>query len=482
MDGSEAGQSDDPPQPALRLATTGPVRWIVTFVLIWAGTLAASRVWAQAEPLAHPAAPSVSTLVAMISIMLMASACISGSETALFSLGRLDLLHLRKSGGSGARAAASLLDSPHDTLTTILVLNSLINIAVSFAMGTLTELMFSGAKAIGFALAAFGATTLVVVFGEAIPKCVALSQPQYFSRLLSPPIYIASKAIFPLRWVINALLAPIYRRLRIVGEDVEAEVSEEELKAVINAGEMSMALEKEEREMIHGVFELRHTFADEIMTPRTDVIAFPDTLDQREMLDKLRETPHSRALIYHENLDDIVGFLLAKEALLHPDTPWRDFIRAAPILPMRIRLLELLKAFRRHMTKIAVLVDEFGGCAGIVTLHDLMEEIVGDMAERHDTDRGELALVEPGLWIVNGRMHIEDLGDEIGTRFPEDLGSTIGGFVMNTLGRVPGAGEEVRHDGFVIRVTRMLGRRVMELQIQREIALVENGESKEAAS
>jgi putative hemolysin len=244
-------------------------------------------------------------------------------------------------------------------------------------------------------------------------------------------------------------------------------VSEEELKVMISSGEVSQVLEEDEREMIDGVFDLRRTVAAEIMTPRMSINAVPDDLEQDEMVRRLRELPTSRVLVYHESLDELVGFLLVKEVLLNPLEPWRKHLRESFCVPDGIGLLDLLRSFRTQRTKMAVVVDEYGGVEGIVTLQDLLEEIVGDMYEQHEHQRQDLIELEPGHWRVLGSLTISELGDELEVSFPEQRGRTVGGFVMNTLGRIPRVGDEVQHEDLILRVETMVARRVNTVLVER---------------
>lgn len=401
----------------------------------------------------------------VLAVLLMASGLISGSETALFSLNKLDVIQAHNKALRVNRVLIKLLDRPNDTLTTVLVLNNLVNVALSLTAGALTEFYFSGPSVGGFAVAAIGATGVLLVFGEVVPKCVAQARAPAFARLTAWPTAFASYVLTPVRAVMNRFIALMFRKLNVEETRITDRVSEEELKAIMTAGEVSTLLEEDEREMIAGVFELGATFAEEIMVPRTEVTVLADTLSQQEMLDELRGASHSRVLIYHGEIDHLDGFVLAKEILLNPERPWREGIREITCVPQRIRLFDLLTRFRRTSTKITALVDEYGQVAGIVTLHDLLEEIVGDIAERHEQVVSDCQKIGPGRWRVRGQMKLSDLGKELSIDFPDDLGNTIGGFIMNTLGKVPSTGAELRFEGLTLKVTRMVGRRVTHVEI-----------------
>ncbi|MBI3734966.1 CBS domain-containing protein, partial [Candidatus Sumerlaeota bacterium] len=205
--------------------------------------------------------------------------------------------------------------------------------------------------------------------------------------------------------------------------------------------------------------------------------AYPDTLTQEELIAQLRQTDRSRVVVYKKTLDHPLGFLLVKEILLNPATPWREKLREPLLVPLRARLLDLLKKFRYTKSKMALLVDEFGGVSGMITLHDLLEEIVGDIRERHEPARADFQKIAEGFWIASGHMNRGDLAAELDVKFPEDLGTTAGGFIMNSLGHVPSPGDELHWNGFIFKVARMAGRRITQIEIRRATPPTEPADS-----
>ncbi|MEN6627296.1 MAG: hemolysin family protein [Candidatus Sumerlaeia bacterium] len=422
-----------------------------------------------ALPQTPTAAPPPRILGIFFFAMLIGSGLMSACETALFSLDKLDISLMRGSHRWRERSILRLLDRPNDTLITILVINNVVNIAASLSAGALMTGVIGGESTLAFTLAAALATAGILFIGEIVPKMLAHLSPMRMARILSPPLVATAWTITPLRWAIRLGMRGLFRAFKIPEEAAGEDISEEELKAMIGSGEISQVLEQDEREMIDGVFELRGTSVDQILTPRLSVTAFPDDLGQEEMIARLRASTNSRVLIYHDTLDTLVGFLLVKEVLLEPERPWRELVREPVLVPERIGLLDLLQLFRRRRTKMAVVVDEYGAVAGIVTLQDLLEEIVGDIYEKHEHVQSEVVALEPGAhWKVSGAMDVDRLGEQLGAQFPTHLGRTVGGFVMNSLGRIPRVGDEVRQEPYVLRVQQMAGRRVHALDVTRE--------------
>lgn len=399
--------------------------------------------------------------------LLLCSGLISGSETALFSLDKVDLSQLRDRPGLTPRLVVRLLDRPNDTLITILILNNFVNIAITLTVAALTDRLLASAAAEAFTVAAVASTVSILLIGEIFPKMLAHANARLLTRVLAPPLALAAWVMTPVRIVLNRVLHGLHILLHVPETLPDDEVSEEELKVMINSGEVSSVLEEDELEMIGGVFELRHTTIEEILTPRIAVASVPDNISQEEMLERLRQLRVSRVLVFHETLDELVGFLLIKEVLLEPERPWREHLREPLCVPEQMRLLDLLKLFRRKRMKMAVAVDEYGGVAGIVSLQDLLEEIVGDIYEKHEQRQ---VWVEPrgdGRWELNGSVDLETVAEELGVEFPERRGRTIGGFVMNTLERIPEVGDEIEHAGLRLRVEEMAGRRVHRLSVWR---------------
>jgi len=444
-----------------------PARFIFIFALV-TGCALVIQAQAAGDPDSEPWAANSLTLVLLFMGLLVGSGLVSSCETALFSLDKLDVIKLRNSPRWVDLRIVHLLDRPNDTLVTILILNNLINISISLTAVHLMERQFGPrGSAISFAAAALLATTAILLLGEIIPKMLANLRPMRAARLLIPPLTAANWAMKPPRVGLHILLRGLYRIFRIPETAQEEEVSGEELKVMIQTGEVAQVLEQDEREMIDGVFDLRRTVVAEILTPRISLNAVPDDLSQREMIARLQKVPNNRVIVYRESLDQPVGFLLVKEVLLDRDGDWRRHRREPLLVPEQMGLLDLLKRFRQQRTKMAIVVDEYGGLAGIVTLQDLLEEIVGDIYEKQDHHEREIEPLDPDAWRVIGTVGLDELGEELGIDFPEHKGRTVGGFVMNSLGRIPRVGDEVTHQHFALKVEQMIGRRVHRLRLTR---------------
>lgn len=442
------------------------LRGLVCGLAVLGGIGVASLGWAGDSSEAGQVPPG-SFLLWVSSILLLVSGIVSGTETAIFSLDRFEVLRTKSERSASARALTRLLESPNDALTTLLILNNLVNVGLSLAAGALAESYFGGSGAAALGVAGFAVTALIVTFGEVLPKCVAQVHARRWASVMAWPIVACATLLTPFRIVMNAFISSVFERLDVPEATGDEIVSEEELKAMMSGGHASTLLEEDERDMILGVFQLDNTFAEEIMIPRSEVEAVEASLSQKEVLERLRTTHHSRILVYEDDLDQLLGFVLAKEVLLEPERRWQERVREIVCIPCRLRLDELLTQFRRQSAKIAAVVDEYGQVSGIVTLHDLLEEIVGEITERHEKADPEIRRFGENSFAVLGRAKLSDLGRELGIDFPNDLASTAGGFVMNTLGKVPSVGSELSYGGYDFRVKRMMGRRIIELEASR---------------
>ena len=438
------------------------LRGLVCGSAVLGGICIASLGWAADPSPASPHGPGP-VLPWVSLILLLFSGIVSGTETAIFSLDRLEILRAKGEKSPSARALSRLLENPNDALTTLLILNNSVNVGLSLAAGAMAESYFRASGVAALGAAGIAVTASIVTFGEVLPKCVSQVHARRWALAMAWPIAGCATLLTPFRAVMNAFISYVFERLDVPEATEDEIVSEEELKAMMGVGQASTLLEEDERDMILSVFELDNTFAEEIMIPRSEVEAVELSLGQDELLTHLRATHHSRILAYEDDLDNLLGFVLAKEVLLQPDRAWRERVRDIICIPGRMRLDELLTQFRRQSAKIAAVVDEYGQVSGIVTLHDLLEEIVGEITERHEKADPEIRSLDENSFAVLGRAKLSDLSRELGIDFPTDMGSTAGGFIMNTLGKVPNVGAQLAHGGYDFKVKRMMGRRIIEL-------------------
>ncbi len=329
--------------------------------------------------------------------------------------------------------------------------------------------------AVAVVLALAGIAVLYLLLGELAPRALALAGPGRVARAVALPMNLFSTLMAPLLWLINGLAAPIVSRS---GVDVPGAYGRvhgpEEIEALLRHSRAEGVVEEDEEEMIHGVFELTRTVAREVMTPRPDIVAFPETATLDEVLDTAVESGYSRFPVYRESIDDITGVVLIKDLLrwMRRETPG-DFsltavVREPFFIPDTKPVDDLLAELRDHKLHLAVVVDEFGGTDGLVTLEDLMEEIVGDIFDEHDVAEEEIVVLGEGRARIDGGTDPADLIEQFGLGEIDDIEEydTVAGYVIGKLGRIPAAGEIVRLGSAELEVAETIERRVTSLVLR----------------
>jgi CBS domain containing-hemolysin-like protein len=322
-------------------------------------------------------------------------------------------------------------------------------------------------------------TFLHIVLGELAPKSLALLFPERVSLWTAGPLVVFSKILSPFIHLLNASANLILRGVGLTApHEAERVHRPEELEMLITQSYEHGLLAEEPVEMIRAVFDLSETSAAEVMTPRTDIIAVVNTATVEQVKDAFLESGHSRLPVFEGSVDHIIGVVLARDFwpayLDRRQTGIRTLIRAVPFVPESKDLEHLLHEMRRAAAHIAVVLDEYGGTAGIVTVEDLVEEIVGEIKDEHETEVEEIQEMEDGQLRVAGRALVGDLNERFDLRLPEDDYTTVAGYVMGELGRVAALDDEVSFPAGSLRVLEMSGRRIEWLELR--LARREGGE------
>src|SRR5437879_10129306 len=399
-----------------------------------------------------------------LAILVAASAVLTGAEAAYFSLGRA---RLRKLTGSTSEARSPLIERPHDLLVTLLVGITVINIGAAALAATLAEDVF-GVR-YGLLVEIIGMILILTTFGEVLPMTFAVKYPEEFLTLARGPVAWLSVILKPVRSTLGALTT---LTVRIIGSErlAQPELSEEELRTLVDVGASEGVVEREEREMIHKVFELEDTQVRSVMEPRTDMVCLDVETPTAEILPALREHLHSRMPVYEGSIDVIVGILYAKELLpfmegLPPDFDLRAHLHPPYFVPESKRADALLQEFQAKRVQMAIVVDEYGGTAGLVTLEDLLEELVGEIADAYDEPERLIQRVDATTYRVAGKLPIEQLNAATGLKISNEGYDTVGGWVLDLFGRVPRRAERAETAALQLTVekverTRILGGRV----------------------
>jgi CBS domain containing-hemolysin-like protein len=402
-------------------------------------------------------------------IFLFLSAFFSGAETALTSLGKLKVKELMQKGEKWKKTIAIWIEDPNKILTTILIANNVVNIgAASLATALCIEIFKS--KGIGIA---WGVTTfLILEFGEITPKIFARQHAEKLSLLVIKPLRVLSFFLSPL---IKALVFLTNLFLKPLGGEMKKEssfITEEEIRGLISAGEKEGVLEEGEREMLHSIFEFGDTRVSEVMIPRVDMVAIEEGITLDLLLNLIKEKRHSRIPVYREDIDEIVGIFYVKDLLglwrEDQEIKVKDLMRSPYFVPELKKVSDLLHEFQKKKVHMAIVVDEYGGVSGLVTLEDLLEEIVGEIRDEYDVEEILYKRLEDGSILVNAKMDIGEANKKLKINIPEDDDpETVGGFILDLLGRVPRRGEEVEYKNLKIIIVEANEHSLSKLKIKK---------------
>jgi len=398
---------------------------------------------------------------------LAASALLAGAEAAYFSLSRHGTARLEDQEAAGGPPLGRLLEKPHDLLITILVGITLVNIA-SAALATSVATQLFGPRGVGIAIAAM--IFLLVVFGEVLPMTLAVDSPRRFGRIAAWPVLALASVLTPVRAVLGAFTTLISRA--VAREDTpQTAITEAELRTLVEVGHREGVVERGEREMIHGVFELGDTTVWDVMRPRTDIFGVDVRITPDRLLTELREHLHHRVPVYDGSLDFIVGILWTMDLLpyyrgLPSDFDLRRHLLPPYFVPQTKRADALLREFQAKKLRMAIVVDEYGGTAGLVTLEDILEEVVGEIRDEFETDERLVHRIDERTYRVAAKVPIADFNALTGLTISDENFDTVGGWVLDLFGRVPHRGESVEAGGVRITVEKVHRTRILEVLVR----------------
>ncbi len=399
-------------------------------------------------------------------ICLGFSAFFSGSEVALIAITRAKVRTLLNEKRVGAQSLAELKESPDRILITILVGNNIFNISAT-AIATAAAIKLWGGIGVGIATGAV--IILLLLFGEIGPKLYASRTTEKFALTVAPVILFLSRLLNPVFWLIEH-----YRARRTAeGAPSEPVVTEDEIKEWIDVGKEGGTIEQEERELLYSVFEFGDTSAREIMTPRVDVVLMEDTHTLDSALKIFNETGFSRIPVYHDQVDNITGVLNVKDVLSSliegkRDESIRNVMYDPFFVPESKKIDDLLKELRMHRVHLAIVLDEYSTFVGIVTVENILEELVGDILDEFDQEEPDIQKVSPNAYIIDAQVWVRDVNEDLSLSLPEDEAyETIGGLVIDHLGHIPHPGESIGipEVGATLVVTQMHGRRVVKVKL-----------------
>jgi putative hemolysin len=404
----------------------------------------------------------------ILAICTASSGFFSGSETALIGISR-ERVHLLAAESEAGRKLERLIAQPERMLSTLLVANNTVNV-LSASVATILFISLVG-ETWGPWLATGVMTAVLLVFGEITPKTIAARYPEKFSLRVAPFIWNLSTFLAPIASFFTAITRGLLRILRIDANGAGLGVTDDDIRALAALGERGGHIEETEREIIDALFHLDDRSVREVMTPRLDIVTLSLPLTAKGLRDAASTTGHSRFPITGGDLDDLAGIVHVKDLLQNPQYETAgdlsSLIRKPNYLPETTSILNSLSDMRANRYGMAVVVDEHGGVEGIVTVKDLVAELVGELQDEYDPGVPTMVPVSTNIWIADGRVDIVDLDDVLTDELEDGPYSTVGGYLMTILGHVPSEGDQITVDQVRYTVLSMDRQRVDRVRVEK---------------
>ncbi len=397
------------------------------------------------------------------------SSFFSASETALMSLSRIRIRHMAEEQIEGAKRIELLLEKPSKVLGAILVGNNLVNIGAA-SLATSLAIQYFGPSGIGIATVAM--TIIILIFAELTPKTLAAQYSEKTALIVGRSVYNLTVLLHPVTLVLGWITGTIFRAAGLKSVARKPFITEDELKTIVNVSHEEGLLAMGEKEMIHNVVEFGDTLVRDVMVPRRDMVAIELSADFDQVLTVIKEEQYSRIPVYQQTIDNIVGVLYVKDLVLyhmHQQEPSsfkvEDCLRKPYHTFEFIPVTQLFEVMRKNRTHLAIVLDEYGSTAGIVTMEDLVEEIVGDISDEYDHKEQDVELSRENEYVVEGSTKLETINSMLGIKIKGGNLESIGGYVISKLGRLPKAGETLKFEEYIIKVSEMEHTRIKKLII-----------------
>lgn len=411
---------------------------------------------------------SYTSEIILLIVLLLLSGFFSMSETALMSLSKIRIRHMREEGVKGARLVEKLLEDPNKLLGAILIGNNIVNIGASAIATTLTAKLFGGSD-FSVAIATLGMTVLVLIFGEITPKSIAKQNSEKVSLTVAKPIKFCIFIFKPFVAVFTGI-SSIF--IRLFGGDPKATepfITEEELKTMVDVSEEEGVLEDVEKEMIFNVFEFADMQVKDVMVQRVDIIALDTDSTYEDVLKVIKEEQFSRIPVYNNSIDDIIGILNVKDLLIsdavRENFNIKDYVRK-PFHTFEFKKINaVFNEMKKDKNPMAVVLDEYGGTVGIITMEDIIEEIFGEIEDEYDEEKNIIEVVKEDEYIVDGSAKLNEISDLIGVNMESDELDSVGGLIIEELGRIPEKNEEILINNLRFVVEELDKKRIKKVRI-----------------
>lgn len=402
--------------------------------------------------------------------LLALSALFSASETALTSLNKIRVQQMTDEKVKGIDRVNKLLADPNKLLSSILIGNNLVNIGASSLMTSLAIELF-GNRGVGIATGIM--TLLILIFSEITPKSLAAQNAEKLSLQLSGFVYLNMLLVTPVSIILSQITG---RLIQLLGGEVDEErkyITHEELQTIVNVSHREGILEGEEKDMIQSIFDFRNAHASDVMIPRADMVAIDINLPQAEIIEIISGKKYSRIPVYEDSVDQIIGILHLKDLLLlekdqAKEIDFRKYLRPPHFTYNYKPIKDLFQKMKSERIPMAIVVDEYGGTEGIVTLEDLVEQIVGDIEDEYDSFIRSFKKIKDNEYVLNGNTEIEEVNELMGTDLQSDEFDTIAGFVLGIIGRFPNEFEKIHYQDLIFTVEKFDKNRIEKIRISKE--------------
>jgi putative hemolysin len=418
----------------------------------------------------------------LIIVLIIINAFFAASEMAIVSLNKTKMNILESEGDEKAILINKLLDEPSRFLATIQVGITLSGFLASAFAATSISKYFAeflssfniyASESISVIVITIIMSYLTLVLGELFPKRVALNNSEKIAMMVVKPILFFSKATLPFVKMLTFSSNVLLRLFKIDYKDLEEKVSEEEIRMMINVGEETGVIKETEKDMIEGIFEFDDTLAKEIMTPRTNVFAIDIEMPMDELVDKVLEEQYSRIPVYEEEIDNIIGVLYMKDLFVKlrksnlDNNDIRTLLRPAYFVPETKNIDTLFKELQSTKNHMAMIIDEYGGFSGVVTIEDLIEEVMGNIFDEYDDNYDYITKIDQNTYLVDGLVSINEINEALDLDLPSDNYDTIGGFVINLTGNIPKENETpiIEYENIIFKIEKVDEKRIDKLKI-----------------
>lgn len=405
-------------------------------------------------------------------LCLVASAFFSSAETAFISLPRTRVKHLVESGVIGAERVAKITEQPEKLLATVLLCNNLFNVAAA-ALGTAIAVsIWTDNENIGILVATIVVTILLLIFAEVTPKTLAIRHPERMALLYVYPLGVITKIAYPVAVGLNWIASILTGGKAKVPHSL---VSEEEIRSMISVGREEGTVEEAEAELLHKVFVFGDRTVREVMSPRPEVVWIEKGTKLADFLGIYAEHPHTRFPVYQDSFDTVVGILSIKDVLmaqanssLDKKSVIDDLVRPVLFVPETKRITHLFAEMQSQGYPMVVVIDEFGVTSGIVTMEQLVGEIVGEMGDELVKADKDFEVIDDRTIQIDGGMHVEEANQELGLELPTGDYDTVAGFLLSLLGHIPREGEQLRYGNLKLAVTQMRELRIEKILVTKD--------------